>query len=233
MLRPFKSDLFRHFDRYYMIFDFIEIGSHFVDTLQDGATDSTVGLIVEPIKEYLDWLPSFPLIAKEPVAIVTNPKLRELPIFYVGQEDIERYRLHSWLNQCNSVGFPHPWHTGYYENADRTGSCRDLMSLGIVKTRPVKCITFRELAQKHSVTGLKFLKVDAEGYDSWIVNAVLDYFLDERLPLPLKIQFETNFISDQKIIMETRQRLATMGYVNRLEGVNTISELSNQLSGTA
>ena len=41
-----------------MYFDFVEIGTSDFDTLIAAADQNTIGLSIEPIREYLDRLPS-------------------------------------------------------------------------------------------------------------------------------------------------------------------------------
>ena len=44
--------------------DFIEIGSCDHDTLLDGASEDVKGILIEPIKIYLDRLPNYPNVIK-------------------------------------------------------------------------------------------------------------------------------------------------------------------------
>jgi FkbM family methyltransferase len=201
-----------------MDYDFVEIGAYWADTLADNATPTTRGILIEPIKEYLDRIHNFPLITKVAVAIVDEQAKAPL-LYYVTQADIKQHGLHDWIAQCNMIGSPHPWHLRYTEAWDHIGPGRDLTQLGIVRVKTVPTMTFAELVTKYDISAINFLKIDAEGFDCKIINSMLNY----TTILPKKIQFETNETASSEEIQSTKERLAGIGYTHTIDGQNTIS----------
>lgn len=207
-----------------MLYNFIEIGSYWCDTLIEKAGPSDRGITIEPIREYLDRLPDKKSVVKLAVAVVPHP-VEDLDLYYVDQTDIRNHGLHSWIAQCNSLSNAHPWHVNYFANADGTGKRTNLFDLGIVKTRKVPCMTYRQICERFDVTEVELLKIDTEGYDCKIVNSMIDYCLADSKPFPRKIQFETNSSCTPEEIDQTRSRLLTVGYQNKIAGADTISTL--------
>jgi hypothetical protein len=87
-------------------YDFIEIGTSDFNTLIQKATDSTVGLSVEPLADYLNRLPSKKRVTKVNVAV--SDRSGHLDIFYVPDAVRKQYALPSWMKGTNKVGAPHP-----------------------------------------------------------------------------------------------------------------------------
>lgn len=204
-----------------MHYDFIEIGAYCHDTLVDTANHSTRGILVEPIKEYLDRIHCpFPLISKVNAAIVDKFE-GNLLLYYVPENKVKQYRLHNWITQCNSIGKPHPWHINYFSNPDGTGECTNLMKQGIVQVRTVPAMTYGQLLAGACATSVDFLKIDTEGFDCKIVNSAID----SKFRLPRVIQFETNGICPIEEVEATKARLTSLGYTHRIDGANTISTL--------
>ena len=204
-----------------MTYDFVEIGAYFADTCVDTANQSTRGLLVEPIETYLERIPDFPLITKVPFAIVDEQTEEHPFLYYITQDDVKQHNLHDWIAQCNCIGRPHLWHLSYTEAWDHSGPSRDLTQLGIVRVKAVPCMTFKQLADKFDITAIIFLKIDAEGYDSRIINSMLDH----TSILPKKIQFETNEMSNPITVQTALYRLTALGYTHVVDGQNTISTL--------
>ena len=91
-------------------YDFIEIGTSDFDTLIEHAEDNTVGLSVEPIKHYLDNLPTKLKVKKINCAIAFDNIEKLCNVYYLSEEVIKQYRLKKWLRGCNSINDYHYQH---------------------------------------------------------------------------------------------------------------------------
>jgi hypothetical protein len=86
--------------------EFIKIGTCDFDSHILTSDDNTIGVIVEPLKKYLDNLPNKKNIIKINKAISNyNGKIN---IYHLPIEIIEKNKLPLWLKGCNSVNNYHP-----------------------------------------------------------------------------------------------------------------------------
>lgn len=173
----------------------IEIGTSDFDTLI--STSKGRGISVEPIPGYFNNLPDKKDWYKLNVAI--SDKNGWLDMWYVDPNDITNEP--DGVRGCNSVNRPHPTIQRDYPHL-------------LTKTR-VECITVKELYNRFNVTDVYFLKIDTEGHDTVILNNLLD----NDLPLPKKIQFEHNVLTNDIEYRKVIKRLKYVGY--------TIKELAN------
>lgn len=217
-------------------YDFVEVGTCNFDTLVETATDSQLGLSIEPIDYYLDQLPNRPNVTKVTGALVANEDFQPyLDVYYISEEDIKRYNLPGWIKGCNSIGRPHDFHTGFYPNPAEWHSAPDksmlktydLTPLGIVKKKQVQCYTFEMLVDAYNIEKIKFLKIDTEGSDARIVSSVINYYKQRnRLDLlPKKILFESNAHTKQEEITAAIDLLSQVGYTVSRESFDTIAVL--------
>jgi hypothetical protein len=199
-----------------MNYDFIEIGtSHFSDSMT-AATDDTVGLAVEPIREYLDMLPSPANVTKVCTAIVgdeTYQKNPELEIFYIPYTTIQQYNLGWWLAGCNTLGRPHTFHH---------------QAMHLVKREKVQCMTYTMLAEQYNIEQVEYLQTDTEGNDCDVVNGVLDYYVNKQKlhHLPKKIQYESNIHNNAQDLEKLANRLKSLNYTVTILKEDTIAILN-------
>jgi FkbM family methyltransferase len=134
---------------------FIEIGSCDFDTLLPLARQGWEGIIVEPIKYYLDRLERLPGVIYENCAISAfNGKL---PIKRWDPAIIDAHGQ-SWMHGVSNLD-----------------TSRNVFSANpewkkheIVEE--VQSLTLNSLIEKHGVTKIDFLKVDAESHEAIILN---------------------------------------------------------------
>ena len=88
-----------------MRYDWIEIGTSDFRTEAETAKPTDVGLSVEPLRMYLDQLPSRPSCYKAYCAV--SARCGEMDVYYIHPDDIEKYGLPKYVRGCNSVGEPH------------------------------------------------------------------------------------------------------------------------------
>lgn len=150
-----------------MHYDYIDIGTSNWGTSCNYITKTNKPqiLLVEPVKDYLDQLPSGDHITKCHAAIGAQDKITE--VYYIPESVINEH-LSEWgfLVGCNSVGDYHP------SQRDALVT-RKKLSLDLVQIDPVEMITFQELCRRHCVESIGHVKIDTEGHEVYILPSVL------------------------------------------------------------
>ena len=217
-------------------YNFVEIGTSYFKTLIQLASDSHIGLSIEPIQSYLDMLPTKAKVHKLCGAVISSEEDRDLNFYYVEPEVIDKLNLGVWLKGCNSLGKPHDFHTHYCEQSmwpelikakDKSVvNTKNLLEMGIVKVIKVPTFTFEELVNIYRIDGVELLKIDTEGMDCKIINSILSSYEDNKINFkPLVIKFESNWHTDQKEVEETIDRLVAFGYHLESRGDDTTVRL--------
>lgn len=194
--------------------DFVEIGSCDHDTLLDSATANTTGIVIEPIKIYLDRLPDLPGVTKLNIAISPDNITGEVDIYYVPPEIIESNpEYHLTLKGCNQIGGIHQqhvlWHLEQY----------------VVSTK-VKIVPLPAVLEQHGVRGIKHLKIDIEGGDSMLLKNFVSYLNTKSKDYyPEQITFETNKLTPVELVDEVIQIYQQLGYRVVDRDFNTILKL--------
>jgi FkbM family methyltransferase len=196
-------------------YDFIEIGTSDFNTLIQKASDSTVGLSVEPLADYLNRLPSKKRVTKVNVAV--SNRSGHLDIFYVPDAVRKQYALPSWMKGTNKVGAPHPTVVRYLA---KKGLPPTLM-----KHDRVPVLSIATLFRKYHVGSLDFLKVDTEGHDAVIIGAYIDLIESRPSLKATKIQFESNSLTSKEAVRHLKERLERLGYSVKTQKQDTIATL--------
>ena len=180
-------------------YDFIEIGTSNFDTEIQKANDNTIGLVVEPLKVYLDDLPNKKNCKKINKAI-SNKRDKSI-IYYIKPEDINKYKLDWWLKGCNSINKPHPTVVDRLKRINR---------MDLLNKKLIDVITFEDLVKENNVNKIKLLKIDTEGHDTVILDNIISYCDKNKHTFPDKIIFETNKLSkkeeQEKVIFKLKDR---------------------------
>lgn len=194
--------------------DFLEIGCCDFETLLETADPDAYGILVEPIKIYLDRLPDLKNVIKVNVAISPHGVSGEIDVYYVPPESIEsNENLPSTLKGCNSINKIHPEHINWGVE-------------GIVQVTKVKMLTLPELLEKYQVRGIKHLKIDIEGGDSKLLINFVKYLIHKPIEYyPKKITFETNVLTSKEEIEKVIRLYSKLGYIVVERDINTIMEL--------
>jgi FkbM family methyltransferase len=117
------------------------------------------GIIVEPVKEYLDKLPKVHEIVYENVAIGGAGKPDIKDFYYLSEETVRKH------------GLPH-WATGI---GSFTNTHKDVVTNKwehLLTKQAVPVISFQELLDKYDLKKIDYLKIDAEGFDCEILKQV-------------------------------------------------------------
>ena len=82
----------------------------------------------------------------------------------------------------------------------------------LFETVPVPVLTFGQLMQKHKVEGIKYLKIDTEGHDPIILESMISYCDKHPHVYPIRVQFESNGLSDAERERKVIRKLEERGY---------------------
>ena len=155
--------------------DYIEIGTCDWDTFSM-TKKHLKGVIVEPIKLYLDNIPNNSNVIKMNYAISNNNCESEM--YYIPPNIIEEKKIVNCFRGMNKLGEYHMGHVS--EN----------LIDNVVKEK-CNVITFFKLLDKLQVSYVDFLKIDTEGHDCAILNNTLDNLPNDYV-LPRYLYFENN-----------------------------------------
>lgn len=191
-----------------MRLDFVEIGTSDFDSLAQQCTDAAQGMSVEPVRYYLDRLPSRPGLLKI-CAAVGSPR-GDTQVFYVPDHVIQQHALPDWMRGCNSVGDYHWQH-------------RALALQHLVRRDTVPRLPLGEILRQHDVTELDFLKLDTEGQDSHILLEFWPWA--QQHLLPGRIQFESNELTPQDMINRVIDVYSARYHVAHHDQHDTVLEL--------
>jgi len=164
---------------------FVEIGSCCFDTLISLTEKGWSGIVVEPVKEWLDQLPRLEGVAYENVA-VSDVSGEEY--FWFMDPEADEVNGDDILKAIGSL--------------DKDFSEFERAESLLIK-RKVKVVTPTELLGKYNVKHVDLLKVDAEGYDDRIVMSMpFDKVRFDR------ILFEYSHIEEKPVV----ELLKSLGY---------------------
>jgi len=196
-----------------MKYDFMEIGTSNFDTLIQTATDTTVGLSIEPIQYYLDQLPNPTNVKKINCAVSRTNQDEILHVYYIPEDVITSIGLPAWLKGCNAVGEYHFQHT----------------RLGIehlVHKQLVPCMPIGTVFEQNDVSELNYLKIDTEGSDCAIMLHLAEYLTTQPTPrYPKKILFESNELAVPAQVELVKTKFIKLGYRVTYAGYDTILEI--------
>jgi FkbM family methyltransferase len=167
-----------------MIYDYVDIGTSNFDTSLDVATDTDNIILVEPIKRFLDDLPSGDNIIKVNCAIGSKPST---DVIYSVRPGIGWEGLYG----CNQIGKIHPLIK--YEIGRQTIQASDVIS------ESIEIITFQQLCEQYDITWISQLKIDTEGHEAIILKQVLQKIKKRELVVD-EIKFEYNYLSDKQVL---------------------------------
>ena len=179
-------------------FDYIEIGTSSFDTLvQHKRYRSLRGLSVDPMLVHLRALPDRPLNTKVRVAIGPEPGYNS--VYYVHPQDIIKYKLPHYLRGCNMVGSPHP--IGLH--ALRKGLEH------LMRRDEIRIVTLPELFRAFCVGTVGYFKVDTEGFDTFIMESLLEALARRAIPPPTRVLYESNWLDParQQAMQEINRRM--------------------------
>ena len=188
-------------------YDFIEIGTSDFNAIINKATSSTVGLSVEPLREYLDRLPVRDNVTKVEAAVSDSDG--DMEIYFIPDSVRVQHELPSWMKGTNKVGEPHPTVVRYLTKHGKP--------LTLISCKTVPVLSVATLFERYHVGSIDFLKIDTEGHDAVIMRAYLDLIESAPSLRAKRILFESNALICKEEYAVICSRLLACGYsINRL-----------------
>ena len=206
---PINYFINRSFENMKLVdYEFIEIGTSNFDTLIQNADDTTKGISVDAVKYYIDNLPDRSNVRKINVGVSNVNSVAN--VYYITEQTIKENNLPQWFKGCNCINKYHPLHVKH-----------NVSELCTIET--VQVITTYELFYMNSVRNVRFLKIDTEGHDCIILNALFFYikFLP-KIFYPVKITFETNSNIDPIHVDYTIRLFCSIGYRLESRGYDSV-----------
>jgi len=190
----------RHGEIKTMHYNFIEIGTSNFDTLIEKANDTTVGISIEPIINYINELPNKKNVKKLNVAVSFDDSDSFTNVYYIPKKIIEEYNLPKWTVGCNAIND--------YHNMHKIRNLQHLVSIERIKQIPIKKIFI-----EHNVTSLELLKIDTEGGDYKILQNLFKFLTNNiNYSWPVKIVFESNKLTPQIEVNNIISLYNSVGY---------------------
>ena len=192
-----------------MFLDYIEIGTSDFDTEIQKANNK-IGISIEPIKYYIDRLPTKPGCYKMNVAISnTNGTVK---VYYLSEECMKKYYLPEWIRGCNSINAYHP-------SAKKLLEDRGIDIANVVTSYDVEVKTLMNVFIEKNIEGVHYLKIDTEGHDTIILEKFYNDITNNK-QLPHKILFESNILSNNDNIHNIINLYNQLGYDLMYKGEN-------------
>jgi hypothetical protein len=204
--------------------DFLEVGTSDFNTHMETCSPYERGLVIEPLKIYLDNLPDKDNVIKVNAALLFGEH-KTVPIYYIKPEVIKKHGLFDWMRGCNSIGVPHDFHLNYFNTVKEFNVWdsywkspdaprgRNLLDEGLVSVDEVPCVTFSSIINDYGIGSIKHIKFDTEGMDADLIHSMLDdLWTINEVRLPETILFETNAHNDTSKSFDVIQRLKNIGY---------------------
>lgn len=198
-----------------MKYDFIDIGCAHFDVSVDQFGLSAIGLLVEPIEEYCNVLPSSETVLVECAAITEkdgecefiasiSKRIEYLPSSLI----LNPVKLRRYQERFGNVAG-----LGTFNNRDEWYGMDHI-------PRTVKTLSLKSLFEKYDVSSIGQLKIDVEGHESVILKQLIPY-LQEGMAVH-KLIFEYNDMSDLKELDTIIDTIKTFGYNStfQMEGWN-------------
>jgi hypothetical protein len=192
-----------------MKFKFIEIGTSDWSTEAHRRFHSNkpfTGLSIEPLSIYLKRLPEETgFYFKEQCAISNSESTKQ--IYYIHPDTVDKLNGHQNWKGCNSIGDYHPLHI-------KVSQHHNIPLEELVTKEPIQVKKFETIIKKYNVEAIDFLKIDTEGYDTFILEDFLNYIQTSQQfnLLPKKIKFESNKLNDYDRITNIFKILKELGY---------------------
>lgn len=192
-------------------YDFVEIGTSNFNTLIQTCNDTDRGISIEPVRYLYEELPDKPNIIKLNIGIKQTEGIYH--IYYIPSTSIQKHKLPHFLLGCNSINKPHPLHIKY--KAEH-----------LCVKDSVKCLTISQLMHTYGIKQIKFLKIDTEGDDCYILQDLYNYI--KYLPknfYPRQIQLESNSNSSKLLVKNTIASFVSIGYKMIYSSHDTLLQL--------
>lgn len=207
-----------------MNYKFVDIGCAYFSVSTDIFGTECNGLLIEPIEEYINVLPTGENIRKECCAISTfdgememNVVVRKKDLRYLPINEVVKYFTDFQYMKRND------FHTD-----DGSSSFTDpiyILDKEKLEKRKVICSTLKTVFVKHDVTEIDYLKIDVEGYENIVLSQLIELLDNGKLRISKEIKFEYNKLSDLKELDQLSDLICQKhGFTKQFKKTNFMDE---------
>lgn len=189
-----------------MQYKFVEIGScDFNTQCHTLSNDREYGICVDPIRYYLDNLPSSPNLFKENSAI--SNKVKNTLVYTIPENIIYQYNLPLWLKGCSKIDSMHP--TAINELRLRQ------LPLDLIHSYEISTITYGNLIEKYNCIDIEYLKIDTEGNEPDIIDSLYEFYSSQKKynrPRKINIEAFVGILVEEASINRVKNQLFSLDY---------------------
>lgn len=191
-----------------MHYKFIDIGCGHTNVSVDVYGLDVNGLLVEPIKEFCNVLPSSTTVLKECAAITSYDGVLDMNVTTDDLSNVQYFPISVLSNKkhFNRIAEKYGIYGMEFVGTDST---KDTHNYEWLKSkRSVLCMSLRTLLNKHDITEVDQFKIDVEGHENTILLQLIDLMRSGEFKVNEKIIFEYNYLSDKKELDELAQTIS-------------------------
>lgn len=194
-----------------MRYKFIDIGCGHQSVSADIFGTNVVGMYVEPIKEYLDVLPTGPNIIEENCVISNIDGNVTFNAIILDPNDIKYFSNMEMIKIVENPKSKNQYRR-IYKNSGQSSlyECETLKD--ITKKIIVKSLTLESLFKKHNVTEIDYLKIDVEGAEYIVLEQLINLLDDKKVIINKQIKFEYNMKSKDKSALNDLMERIKLNY---------------------
>lgn len=173
-----------------MKYTFIDIGCGNSNVSVDVYGLNAHGLLVDPIQEFCDILPTSNTVITECTAITDYDGVIEMNTWKIDTSILRYYPIQaiSNLKHINRL----------LENGHRIyGGESILKSHDEQIPRIVSCMKLETLFRKHNINEVQQLKIDVEGYENILLNELIHLMRSNKFKVTERLIFEYNDLSNK------------------------------------
>lgn len=185
-----------------MHYKFIDIGCGHSNVSVDIYGLNVHGLLVDPIQEFCNVLPSSSTVLKECAAITDYDGTLDMNVTTEDLSNLQYYPIKVLTNKKHFDRLVKN-HAIYGMEFVGTEATKDTHNYNWLKAkRSVQCMTLKTLLKKYDITEVDQFKIDVEGHENVILLQLIDLMRAGEFKVNEKIIFEYNYLSNKKVLDE-------------------------------
>lgn len=206
-----------------MHYKFVDIGCSFWGVSTDEFGTGVTGLLVEPIKEFIDALPDSDTITKATVAIGEKYQSVDLNVYVPNNPEIIKYYTSQYLESIYKDWLKNPTDVKWYDFIQSHPVLGPVIGCGgtsilnrtdipltyhTIQKKTVQMITLHQLVEQYNITQVDHLKIDVEGCEETILDQLVMLMRSGKLLVTETIRYECNFLSDESRLISLGKKIA-------------------------
>lgn len=185
-----------------MHYKFIDIGCGHSNVSVDVYGLNVHGLLVDPIQEFCNVLPSSSTVLKECAAITTYDGTLDMNVTTEDLSNVRYFPISALRNKKHFERIAKRYGV-YGMEFISTDATKDTHNYEWLKSkRTVQCMTLKSLLNKYDITEVDQFKIDVEGHENVLLSQLIDLIRLGEFKVNEKIIFEYNYLSDKKVLDE-------------------------------